>query len=128
MLAGGFIGTYAFQPMSKEIGLSGVFIVCSALSVLGVAVTHAFVKPYFAGFCHDTRQRQESMHARKGNNMLELPLIDAADEIGAPQLSPNSMPTPSSDLGPESERIKSNAMRSSSNAMRSSSNAMRINQ
>jgi MFS family permease len=71
---GGFVGTYAFQPMTKEIGLSGVFVVCTVLSVLGVVTTHAFVKPYYAGFFHDARQRQSSISG-KDRNSLQLPLI-----------------------------------------------------
>jgi hypothetical protein len=43
---GALVGSFAFKPLTDAWGFSGTYIVCAAISLLGVLCTHTFVEPY----------------------------------------------------------------------------------
>ena len=51
---GALLGTYTFGPIAAmgAHGITWVFVVCAAVSLVGVGVTHAFVEPYGHGTSH----------------------------------------------------------------------------
>ena len=51
---GALLGTYTFGPIAAmgAHGITWVFVVCAAVSLVGVGVTHGLVEPYGHGTFH----------------------------------------------------------------------------
>ena len=59
---GALLGSYSFGPIASSgpHGMAWVFVICTAVSVLGLACTHFFLEPYSRETLLGCRRRRRS--------------------------------------------------------------------